>query len=349
MQFEEPISIPQQLAQRVIDAVEPSLGFPMNIMNSHGVIIASSEFKRIGTYHRCGYESVAQKLVVRVEMATQEDAMLPGVNMPLIVNGSVCGAIGITGEPAHVEKFAQLVALNAELLIQREEEFHSAQRRKAQLRDMISALTTGHLKGAEVQQRLKLLGIYPPWKISARIGVQPLGKIGLPQSEGPYSELLGARWQLSGATDIDESSGNARSIECAETHDPEVLVSQAVALRDIAIYPGLFPSPAAKEWWKIELATITARTPQRALEIVSRVSTELSEELCNTVLILACHESLARASEKLFIHRNTLLQRISRIKQLTGLDPRITFESWNLALSIYAQIALGRMPISGLN
>lgn len=194
----------------------------MNIIGDHGVIIASSELARIGTYHPRGHESVEQERVVRVETLISGCTMLPGVNAPLKVNGKVCRAVGITGEASKVEKFTQLVALNAQLLIEREGELHSAQRRQAQVRDLIAGLTIGQYVGSQARERLLELQIFPLWRLNAQIEPTPLKDGQVPHAESLWTELFGVHWQVTGRMCVGEAKVQGRGFACAITRYPEV-------------------------------------------------------------------------------------------------------------------------------
>lgn len=68
------------------------------------------------------------------------------------------------------------------------------------------------------------------------------------------------------------------------------------------------------------------------------------EELHQWMLLLRvffdCCGSITRASEQLFIHKNTLQYRLNKLRQLTGCDPRNSKEAFSLyaALTIYESI-----------
>ena len=87
------------LAQKVVDTIAPTINRNVNIMNAHGVIIASTDAARIGTRHEGSAEAISCNGIIRVSPADGSAGMQPGVNVPLTLNGQLCGVVGVTGVP----------------------------------------------------------------------------------------------------------------------------------------------------------------------------------------------------------------------------------------------------------
>ena len=54
------------LAQKVVDTIAPTINRNVNIMNAHGVIIASTDAARIGTRHEGSAEAISRNGIIRV-------------------------------------------------------------------------------------------------------------------------------------------------------------------------------------------------------------------------------------------------------------------------------------------
>ena len=54
---------------------------------------------------------------------------------------------------------------------------------------------------------------------------------------------------------------------------------------------------------------------------------------------------MSQAAKDLHIHRNTLVQRLERISQVSGVDIRHSSESLKVQHAIYARVALGELHI----
>ena len=104
----------ETFASEIVELVSAILpNRTVNIMNTDGIIIASTEKERIGTFHKG-----AQLAAARGEMISITDetvAMYPGAkkgcNAPLVVNGSIIGVIGIFGNPEEIKTLSSFVEL----------------------------------------------------------------------------------------------------------------------------------------------------------------------------------------------------------------------------------------------
>ncbi|MET3133027.1 carbohydrate diacid regulator [Oxalobacteraceae bacterium GrIS 1.11] len=108
------------LAQDIVDRTMRIIPFNVNVMDAHGTILASGDPSRIGELHAGALLALAKKLPVEVDAATAKNlhGAKPGVNLPLTVNGQICGAIGLSGAPDKVRQFGQLLRLTAEMILE---------------------------------------------------------------------------------------------------------------------------------------------------------------------------------------------------------------------------------------
>ena len=90
-------------------------GRTINIMNTDGVIVASSEHHRVGSYHQGAIEAVRTGKVVNIRKDQLEryPGAREGCNMPLRVNGSIIGVVGIYGDPEEIREVAHLLEVYA--------------------------------------------------------------------------------------------------------------------------------------------------------------------------------------------------------------------------------------------
>jgi carbohydrate diacid regulator len=92
----------------------------VNVMNANGVILASGEPERVGGQHDGALLALARRQTVEIDAASARHmhGARPGVNLPLTVNGQICGAVGLSGEPDEVRRYGQLVQLTAEMILE---------------------------------------------------------------------------------------------------------------------------------------------------------------------------------------------------------------------------------------
>lgn len=120
------------LAQTLTKRIMKSLGYNINIMNEKGIIIASGDQKRIGDFHEVAYNVITHGLDLKLVKQDEENyiGVKPGINMPIMNEGQIIGAVGISGNPEEVFKFAYLVRMSVETMI--EHEYYKEQIRQRQ-------------------------------------------------------------------------------------------------------------------------------------------------------------------------------------------------------------------------
>ena len=106
----------QQAAEELVRATSSLVsGRTINIMNTDGIIIASSDPKRVGTFH-FGADQVMHTgrsvNITRSQLPAYPGA-LEGCNMPLRQNGKIIGVVGITGDPEELQDLAHLLEVYA--------------------------------------------------------------------------------------------------------------------------------------------------------------------------------------------------------------------------------------------
>ncbi len=112
-----------ETAQMLIVECSKVIPYPMNIMNKNGIIIASSDKTRIGTYHEGAailIQEHKEELIINDHDALEGTRQ--GVNLPIRIKENLEGVIGITGD-AHIvinfgkviQKLTEVFLLNLEL------------------------------------------------------------------------------------------------------------------------------------------------------------------------------------------------------------------------------------------
>lgn len=108
------------LAQDIVMRTMKIIPYNVNVMNASGSIIASGNPARIGELHTGAMLALARKLAVEIDSASARNmhGAQPGINLPLTVNGQLCGAVGLSGAPDEVRQFGELVRLTAEMILE---------------------------------------------------------------------------------------------------------------------------------------------------------------------------------------------------------------------------------------
>lgn len=117
----------QKLATKIVQEVRKLIDEDIIVVNTDGVIIASTIKERIGTFHE-GAKLVLQhkeKLIIKQEDEQTLQGVRSGINLPVFFQGEVVGVIGITGNPDKVSPFGEIIKKMTELLIN--ESYYSEQ------------------------------------------------------------------------------------------------------------------------------------------------------------------------------------------------------------------------------
>lgn len=105
-------------AQQIVSEISAIIGQNVNMMNQAGIIIASTDPSRIGSFHPVAKQIIdngLEELYVSADMESRQMRM--GLNLPIVFEEQVVGVIGITGEYQKVVKYGQIVKKMTEILL----------------------------------------------------------------------------------------------------------------------------------------------------------------------------------------------------------------------------------------
>ncbi len=108
------------------------IDYNINIMDRDGVIIASRDQSRVGSYHDAARRIVANGAAIeRVEQnANLPSGVRPGVNLPIVHRSETIGVVGVTGDPDEVMALAYAVKTSVESMLELEAWKEKALRRQ---------------------------------------------------------------------------------------------------------------------------------------------------------------------------------------------------------------------------
>ena len=101
--------IGKQLATQIVDTVHDVCGHDINFINKNGIIYASTNTSRIGSFHEIGKKAADTKTVIEVQDNDHYEGTSSGVNIPVTHNGYLIAVIGISGSPDEVRKFIKKI------------------------------------------------------------------------------------------------------------------------------------------------------------------------------------------------------------------------------------------------
>lgn len=135
-----PLSIKQDVAQQIVEAIKDVCSHDINFINSRGIIFASTNKSRIGDFHEIGLQALKTGETIEVTADANFMGTQKGVNIPLIYKGDINAVIGISGDPEEVRKFAYLAQKITTLLLREHELDIHEHTKKTQLNHIIRSL-----------------------------------------------------------------------------------------------------------------------------------------------------------------------------------------------------------------
>ena len=141
--------IEPEMARRFIEQVTQYTEYNINIMDESGVIIASRDPKRVGTYH-----GVADRIIHGTQdmiVITDEKmfpGVLPGINMAIIHEGRREGVVGVTGDPDKIHDVALITRMAMEAMLKYEKQQEQIRLRRSRKEHFISLLTQSEFASA---------------------------------------------------------------------------------------------------------------------------------------------------------------------------------------------------------
>ena len=111
------MNISTKLAQTIVVDMKEIVNQEINYIDTDGIIIASTDLSRIGTFHGGGKRVVDTRREVVIQEDGEYAGARKGLNLPVTFENSIAGVIGITGEYEEIEKYGKMIKRFTELLI----------------------------------------------------------------------------------------------------------------------------------------------------------------------------------------------------------------------------------------
>lgn len=360
-------------AMNIVRELKNVIKEDLTFMDTSCRIIACTDETRIGDYHAASEKMFRENLKeLRVESDSAYTGTRAGINMAIEAENETAAVVGITGNYESVAKYGRIIKKMTEILLL-EDQIKEQKRRERNtvnrfLQQWLIADETemgrqlvdeGRAAGIDVYllRRIAVMTIYNPSNktisqdtvdlverrirhvlredvrsVSAGIGNcfvalisdrsdQQLRELLMEiarkvRSEADCELCLGADSAPVGGAQIKD--GYARALKAAKAAAPGTLVFYDDILLELVT--GDLPEETRQEFiHRVFKGCETEKIPEY-LRILS--------------VFYACNGSLQEASERLFMHKNTIQYRIRRLGELTGRDPRALNEVPLFSLAI---------------
>lgn len=154
----------RDIANMIVKRTMQIIPNSVNVMDENGIIIASGDPTRLQQKHIGAVITLRNNQIVEVD---EQLAKLwnyeakEGINLPLSYLGSNVGVVGISGNPKEVRQYAQLVKMAAELIMEQSFQLEQERWKRRYKEEFVRELLKGVLKEEEIQEQARFFDITP--------------------------------------------------------------------------------------------------------------------------------------------------------------------------------------------
>ena len=360
-------------ALQIVREINSVLPQKINLMNQHGIIIASTDDSRIGTYHGGAAKVTAENLdELRIFRDDEYIGTRRGTNFLLRVQGEPIGVLGITGPYEEILSIARIIKKMTEILVNEQELLKQHARVESSRTQFLNEWLTHSEKfinKAFLDRGLALgIDIRQPRRCLV-VSLEPLYRT---QAETVHTELKKQLLLLEPAALLCETI--TETILLVPAHKQEILrefaqhLKNAIEIHCSAIISIGIDSPAPdylhmhaaylqaqkalqsslrmqkvpiKFYDEINMEIFADEIPDAAkLQYIHRIfrgydSTALEKTIAMLEIFYEEDGSITKTAARLFIHKNTLQQHLRKIAVRTSYDPRSLRDSAVFYITIY--------------
>ncbi|MEH7116728.1 sugar diacid recognition domain-containing protein [Neobacillus vireti] len=340
------MKLSKPIAEKVTKEMMKIIPYNINLMDEKGLIIGSGDKKRIGTLHKGASKVIATKSIN--EIYTEGDGMKPGINEPIVINSEIIGVIGITGHPDEVRPFSKLVGATAKLLIEQETINKKTQNDRIKREKFYYELS--HRKTSyddEFIQQGKMYGIDLTRKCQAILVKGNFNSKAIKTFLDQYrnfstidnSKLVLFITEYNNFDEVMTNLLGSKEIERVAIGEKEEFAAISLEQAADALTVGVKIKPSEKVYYYhhlrlfIDLASDRRDHNRSVLSVLDGSGN--NQELFHTLQIYVEENGdINNTAKKLKIHRNTLNYRLEKIGDLTGKNPKVILELFELICSI---------------
>ncbi|WGE32898.1 MULTISPECIES: CdaR family transcriptional regulator [Actinobacillus] len=329
----------------------------VNVMDENGIIIASGNPSRLGERHTGAIIVLRNKQAVEIDEHLVKQwnyEAREGFNLPISYLGNIIGVIGISGKPNEVRQYGELVKMAAELIVEQSVLLAQERWQQRYKEEFIRQLLRGNLSEAEVKQQAVFFQLdfcHAPITLMVKINqpdseklqrllnhieantrhlalaVVDLDKLVVLMSEDEFNHLYKERNLLSLLPDITRNTEYKIVVGAKVDYFHQVHFSYQTALHTLAYAEKMRLKKQILLFSDYKLPALLADFAQtwQCSELLSPFNALFAQDN-KAVLFKSLQQyflsncDLAHASEKLFIHPNTLRYRLEKIEEITSLS-----------------------------
>ncbi|WP_045518474.1 CdaR family transcriptional regulator [Neobacillus niacini] len=358
-----------ELAEKIVKEVQKLISEEIIVVNTDGMIMASTNQERIGTFHEGALLTSKQKkkLIITEKETPQLKGVRSGINLPIFFQHDVIGVIGITGDPETITPFGEIIRKMTELLISENYYGEQFEYHSRAMETFVLEWLQAKEPSSDMLERARALTINLELNRTALI--IEFEQREYPLSRDVWSSILNSFSQ--NKNDVLTRSGNERIIvliDCSDSVQPTSINNRLEHFLQyiknsfgISAYAGVgqcaAPSNLHHSYTQAERALKLARRNRSIIfdkelilemvtgELTSEIKAEYiqrtiapllrEKDLLETLVeLFKQNHSLKNTAQSLHIHINTLHYRLKKIEELTHLNPNTIHDLFCLYLAV---------------
>ena len=341
--------IDRELAGQIVNTLKDVCNHDINFIAPSGIILASTDSSRVGTFHEIGQESAISRTTIEVAEDDNFTGTKQGINLPLFHEGHLLAVIGITGVPDEIRSYAYLAERITNLLI-REQELNQYSRRQADKKHfVIQSLMKNEFENQEyltdclnefninlsTKKRMILIRINNRYNLTnLSLLEQKIQQMFVQAHVSLFSfNYPGDFIAVIDEADFEKQNYIFKLFVKEHSDILNLAIGKATSLfhlsasyrsAETALHSLSFSAEHYVVFDDLTLELLLSTvTPENQTEFLAKTTASLTErdrELLN--VYFAEEMSLAATSERLFLHKNTLQYRLNAIEKKCGINPR---------------------------
>lgn len=342
------MEIDPNIATTIVANIKDVLRHEINLFDTHGMIIASTDASRVGTYHEAAELAVQTMRTICVDDEHPYKGARNGINTPVMINDEVVAVIGVTGERSQVEGYSSVIRKMTEILLHENIEQTARTNRRIAQTNLVNQLMSEHPDEDVVRFLCAELDWDPqtPHRVA-------LGALRTESTEGslaawPYDRLTGILSTADAETcclvlPADESDDRLEYVRWllhSQGRDASFGVSDtADHLRELP--RGRRQARMALDWLRftkdrhimhvadLDFGLLVPELDRSsAMAFVDHVFAGLNDARIRAhrhtfATYTRFNGSVTHAADALYIHKNTMQNHLNAIARDTGYNPRI--------------------------
>lgn len=113
--------ITQKMAQEIVANIKELSGFDANFIDTEGIIIASTNNKKINSFQELGKKAIKTGKMVENPVINQYAGLIPGISIPIEYHSEYIAALGIMGRIEEVKKYISISCKIVQIALKEQE------------------------------------------------------------------------------------------------------------------------------------------------------------------------------------------------------------------------------------